>query len=72
MPKVMGFYPGAWVCPRCKRMNAPHATQCNCGPADEVMNNWSGGCRGQHEWEPDTLGKTTAAAICRRCGETKS
>lgn len=22
----------AWECPRCRKMNAPHAPQCTCGP----------------------------------------
>ena len=57
-----------WICPRCGRVNAPFAMQCNCRPSIQSDINESG-CN--HNWVLTTVTDTTNEYKCVYCGEIK-
>ena len=65
-----------WICPRCKKVNAPFIPSCDCQWEDKSHGlkntNLTDCIKGFHQWE--CCGVTTAGStyICRVCGKTKT
>lgn len=62
-----------WLCPRCKKVNAPFTSSCNC--QENYHTNYANqvDCiNGYHQWE--CCGVSTAGSTyrCKVCGKTKT
>lgn len=57
-----------WICPRCKRINAPWVEHCDC--ADEALKTNNINC--YHQWIPETVSTAGTTYRCVICGKTKT
>lgn len=57
-----------WICPRCKRVNAPWVERCDCID-DSLRTNNINCC---HQWVPVTVSTTGTTYRCSICGKTKT
>ena len=58
-----------WLCPRCKKVNAPFTPSCGC-QENYYTNNATDCINGNHQWEGvSTVG---SAYRCKICGKTKT
>ena len=53
-----------WICPRCKRVNAPWVDHCDCSLKTNNIN-----CC--HQWVPGTVSTAGTMYVCAICGATK-
>ena len=56
-----------WICPRCKRINAPWVECCDC--IDDLLRTNNINCC--HQWVPETVSTAGTTYRCAICGETK-
>lgn len=67
-----------WICPRCKKINAPFISSCNCkennsnnfninSSVDEIC--WN---NGYHQWEYCGVSTAGSTYRCRVCGKIKT
>ena len=56
-----------WICPRCKRINAPWVDHCDCID-DSLKTNNINCC---HQWVPGTVSTAGTMYVCAICGATK-
>ena len=73
-----------WICPRCGKVNAPFAFQCDCKPEEQTTNvaDEQCSCGGLHNWVClDRTGASSSSAFscqrvvlarCSKCGEIKT
>lgn len=60
-----------WICPRCKKVNAPFTPSCDCQENDYT--NTATDCfNGNHQWECTGVSTAGVAYRCRVCGKTKT
>ena len=62
-----------WICPRCKKVNAPFTPYCDCYENNRSNYTAQVDCiNGYHQWE--CCGVSTAGSTyrCRVCGKTKT
>ena len=68
-----------WLCPRCRRINAPFTMYCDCKEThddnikvnDATAIDISECKRGNHDWELDAGISSAINYRCRRCGIVK-
>lgn len=60
-----------WICPRCKKVNAPFTPFCDC--KEKYYTNKATDCiNGKHQWELCGVNTAGSAYICKICGATKT
>lgn len=68
-----------WLCPRCKKVNAPFTFQCTC--KSDIIKEWlnipesndiSECLKGNHQWECCGISTEGTTYRCRGCGEIKT
>ena len=60
-----------WICPRCKKVNAPFTPFCDC--EEKYYTNTATDCfNGNHQWECTGVSTAGSTYRCRVCGKTKT
>lgn len=61
-----------WICPRCKKINAPFVPSCDC-EENNSTNYIDYNCiNGYHKWECCGVSTAGSTYICKICGKTKT
>ena len=60
-----------WLCPRCKKVNAPFTPSCGC-QENYYTNNATDCINGNHQWECTGVSTAESTYRCRVCGKTKT
>lgn len=59
-----------WICPRCRRVNAPFITYCDC--EDNIADTTPNPKFCNHSWECVSINTAGVHYICTKCGATKN
>ncbi len=62
-----------WICPRCKKVNAPFIPSCDCKENNHTNYALQVDCiNGYHQWECTGVSTAGSTYRCRVCGKTKT
>lgn len=62
-----------WICPRCKKVNAPFIPSCDCQENDYATYVKQVDCiNGYHQWEFIGVSTVGTKYRCKVCGKTKT
>lgn len=62
-----------WICPRCKKVNAPFTPSCDCKENSHTNYALQVDCiNGYHQWECTGVSTAGSTYRCRVCGKTKT